>query len=657
MKKFYGTEIPGSLSPVPATPEMTQPVGVRDGQLFTDPGDVGELTDRVEALEQTTGTLEDNVSELQTDVGEAQSDIETLETGVSSLNGRMTAAESNIGTNAQEIGQLQFDVSQAQTDIVGLGLSKLDKPTNEGDTGDVIVKTANGTEFQPVAPFNPNGTYPNVTAGKAISAKSLENVSEDSGATQTAPFFFQATATANGTEETPTSPVFELKSIRGNTIVYNQLVDGFSATYDTISGHIYWAFHVGQPPVIVTSQGTPISFPSPQSDKLVDLTRWFNGSIPQAILDDPTVFPINYYDGALTYSAGELKNCSCTEFKTVEFNMLPSSLTIGHYWNNGVLETNRSASFASCDNLIRVIPGQTICIALPHIANTIAYYITRFDSQQNYIDTSSSTNINTTNKYSTYQLPSDAVYIAISLYRGTALTSDEIADANLNLSWDGERNGEYAPHVSHTYPLVWSGKSAGSAYDERLPDGTETTRIGSYTITGNETWSAWGAGAYVAGISITCRNDQNVINGISPIGVCRTVTDIYTGAEGFGINNSNLYISSSLYAELASLVGKTIYFVLSSPTTSEGTPYTTEIEGDDYGTMSFDSVVPVGNEFFYPADYALLIDDLGNYTGYDVTKLAKKTDLIPAPTGGDGTYVFKATVSGGTPTYFWIVET
>ena len=110
MKKFYGTEIPGSLSPVPATPEMTQPVGVRDGQLFVDPGDVGELTDRVEALEQTTGTLEDNVSELQTDVGEAQSNIETLETGVSSLNGRMAAAESNIGTNAQEIGQLQFDV-------------------------------------------------------------------------------------------------------------------------------------------------------------------------------------------------------------------------------------------------------------------------------------------------------------------------------------------------------------------------------------------------------------------------------------------------------------------------------------------------------------------------------------------------------------------
>ena len=607
------------------------------------------LPDQFTELQENVSALGDSVADVTEDVGGLESDMTDAQSDISGLKTRMTTAETNIGTNAGEISQLQFDVGQAQGDITALGTSKLNKPTNTGEVGDVIVKTANGTEYQAVAPFNPNGTYPNVTSGKSISAKSLENVSEDSGASQDKPFFFQATATANNTAETPTSPVFNLKSIRGNTIVYNQLVDGMSTSYATISGHTYWAFHSGQPPVIVVSQGTPISFPSPQTDKLVDLTRWFNGNIPQAILDDPTVFPINYYDDELTYSAGELKNCSCTELKTVGFNQFDEIMELGSIDNSNGQNVPYSFELRS-KNYQPCLPNTRYGVYNGHSLTTAFYY---YDAQKNFI----SYQLVVVN--GTFTTPENARYFRLRLGDNYGTTYNN--DVCIYIYWDGERTG-YEPYAPHTYPMVWTGKSAGNAYDERLPDGTDITRIGSVDM-GTLTWVKF-SNTFYANVSGVKRPESPAVlsNIICGKYLSRPLYFVTTESEDkiISINNGqdriNFYDSEfASYTEeqvKTALSGVMCYYELATPTTSEGTPYTSEIEGDDYGTMSFDSVVPVGNEFFYPADYALLIDDLGNYTGYDVTKLAKKTDLIPAPTG-DGTYTLKATVSGGTVTYTW----
>lgn len=664
MRKFYGPPIPGSISPVPATEEMTEPVGIKDGQLWTK-GPDGGLEERVETLETDVGNLQETATEHGTAINNLEIDMTDAENDISGLQNRMTAAESNIGSNAQSIGQLEFDVSQAQTDIVGLGLSKLDKPTNEGETGDVIVKTANGTEYQSVAPFNPNGTYPNVTVGKAISAKSLENVSEDSGATQTAPFFFQATATANNTEETPTAPVFELKSLRGNTIVYNQLVDGVTQTYPTISGHVYWFKH--DPLVsLVTSTGTDINVPTPQSDKLVDLTRWFNGSIPQAILDDPTIFPINYYDGELTYSAGELKNCSCTELKTVGLNLLDESTIV-----LGNIDTSTGEDVPSttrCRTPMIRIPNAQRKIHLQKKADTINIYnLYKYDVNGNFLGRASIASTS-----STQTLESNVVYVRCTFaYTNTSqsIQPTEIKESKINQYWDGEKDNIYELYISHTYPLVWSGKSAGSAYDEKLPDGTEITRIGSVADASSLNWIIVTTNIFCAtfsGLSRTVNSKNVVIPGYIAL---NTGTEVLANDRSCGMNITafgsvypRIYIRdtrATTVEEIKALLANVpCYYELETPTTSEGTPYTSEIEGDDYGTMAFDSTVPVGNEFFYPADYALLIDDLGNYTGYDVTKLMLKTDnVVPSAPTSDGTYVLKCVVSGGTPSYSWIAET
>lgn len=67
---------------------------------------------------------------------------------------------------------------------------------------------------------------------KALVSKQLENVSEESGTTQTKPFNFEATATDGGTGASDTSPTAKYIELRGQTYVLNQLINhgNFDAT-------------------------------------------------------------------------------------------------------------------------------------------------------------------------------------------------------------------------------------------------------------------------------------------------------------------------------------------------------------------------------------------------------------------------------------------
>ena len=651
MRKFYGPAIPGSISPVPATEDMTEPVGIKDGQLWTK-GPDGGLEDRVSALEDSVEDINGTLEVIVPEVNDHDGDIDNLKD-------RMDSAESNIGSLAGDVTQLQYDLGQAEGNINALGISKLDKPENTGDVGDVIVKTATGTEYQPVAPFNPNGTYPGATVGTAVSAKSLENVSEDSGATQDEPFFFQATATENNTAETPTAPTFELKKLKGNTIVYNQLVDGVNLTYPTISGHKYWVYISATNNItIVTSAGTAITVSDAQKDKIVDITRWFNGSIPQAILDDPTVFPINYYDDTLTYSAGELKNCSCTELKTVGFNQWDEESELGYYNTTTGLPVS-STTTIRCKNAIVVLPSTDYYFCCTSYANDV-FRILWYDADNEFI--SANSNNSDTNKVITS--PSNARYMRF--YCSTTYGTTYNHDICINLHWDGERDGTYEPYTPHTYPMVYSGKSAGTAYDEKLPDGTEITRIGSVDM-GTLTWVKYNNTFYADLTDVKRPIDYSNL----PNCICSKysrnradliIAEVASADKCIGINSGsarvNVYDSDySSYTEAqfkTAMSGVTLYYEIETTTTSSGDAFTSVIEGDDYGLMSFDSVVPVGNEFFYPADYVLLIDDLNNYTNGDVTNLMLKTDLPTLPTV-DGHYQLAVEVTGGVPTLYWEV--
>ena len=207
------------------------------------------------------------------------------------------------------------------------------------------------------------------------------------------------------------------------------------------------------------------------------------------------------------------------------------------------------------------------------------------------------------------------------------------------------------------------------------PDGTEHTNVGSMTITsvvgGSSLTNYYRGtvtltGAYTE--SDTSHNNQSIttIVNINP-NIIATPDYNPNGCEVSRYSsNAILYIGvngcttqEQLNTYLASHPIQ-INYALATETAEAQSAFTSTIEIDDYGTMRFEknsaiSVIPVGNEIFYPADYVLLIDDLNNYVNGDVTELLKWADFpIPAPTGlADGTYKLVATISGGVASLSW----
>ena len=83
-----------------------------------------------------------------------------------------------------------------------------------------IINLDNLKKFRQEYDARISGGY--IPVGKALTAKQLEPVSEESGSTQTAPFLLQATGTDNNTTSTPTAPVAKHLELRGNSVVWNQ---------------------------------------------------------------------------------------------------------------------------------------------------------------------------------------------------------------------------------------------------------------------------------------------------------------------------------------------------------------------------------------------------------------------------------------------------
>ena len=103
-----------------------------------------------------------------------------------------------------------------------------------------------------------------------------------------------------------------------------------------------------------------------------------------------------------------------------------------------------------------------------------------------------------------------------------------------------------------------------------------------------------------------------------------------------------------------------LYYKKSSVSTTQLSSFAENVEGHDYGTMRFVStqtesasnpIAPQGNQFFYPADYVALIDDLNNYLGQNdasVNDIALKSDLASDKTELQGIDAQLQNALGGT---------
>ena len=246
----------------------------------------------------------------------------------------------------------------------------------------------------------------------------------------------------------------------------------------------------------------------------------------------------------------------------------------------------------------------------------------------------------------TFTTPSNCSYIKLNLGNQYGTTYNH--DITISLYYEtGDGYDQYYPYEE---PKVYDTgtevlRKAGSAKDYKTPDSVVHRLVGTYTITGNESWlvipvnnneSCRALGKFtIQNISDYLVNAKRCPNVSSSINYNVRFSNFISIANAFATSSSDmgsgnasfyesyLFFQSDAFKDKtnnevkALLTGTVIYYELAEETTEQGTPFSENIEINDYGTMGWKDTndayveVPQGCKIFYPADYALFIDSLG----------------------------------------------
>lgn len=510
------------------------------------------------------------------------------------------------------------------------------------------------------------GEYsPNTRVGESDVADNLTPYSEQSGATDTTPFVFQS---SGGSSDI--GSIAYLKALRGNTVIFNQLVDTINNTTTVndvvitkndngsititgtasarisdkdialsskgfINGHVYlskfpdgvfgnirWASissssnaHIFTANTTAKNRNLYISLGSGASinvtfyPQLIDLTQMFGaGNEPTTVEEFNRLFPKPYYE----YNAGELLSCKVNGYKTVGYNQWDEE------WVNenkdistttGQLVETSSYYYFRSKNYIKVISGQSYI--LNRANDTTGYRLFYYDENKNYLGYSS------VNLGSATVIPNNCHYVLFRiLTNNTYVYENNIC---FHLTWDGTRTG-YKPYETKTYPMPnVELKSAGSVYDELKPDGTLIKRVGSYTFTGSESWAS--GGATTAGLYRYYIQISDMKAGLGVGGICSKfsvgnpkstpVVSMTNECVVFGYSNNYLQflsLTELTTSQVASLFnGVIINYQLATPTESEDLGFQEITPIDDWGTQ----------EFLYDSDISIPVPQ-GNEFFYPV---------------------------------------
>lgn len=560
---------------------------------------------------------------------------------------------------------------------------------------------------------------------KALVTKELENVSSESGDTQETPFILQGTGTANGTSSVDTGTVGKNIRKEGSVYCVNQLCDD---NLSQVTNNGYTGSITNGVISITKNESGNFGNIIQLSTKLVNGHKYlFTSTAPnysKIILSTQGSNPTVFYANSITdmnsipnYNcwiriSGETSDIDWAVGTTITFrvqlidltqwfnNSVPTSLTANNFslyhnygdyipYNTSTLVSGNGMYLVCCGRNIynpnatynQVIPNKTYFASK---TTTITYY----DKDKNSIDTTSvSAGTTFTTPNNCHYINSSASNITISLYYSGEAYFDS---NNVPLEFDYE-----APKVydTGTETLLSTGVALNNSgertdiYDYKEPNGTIMRRVGTYTFTGNEEWVSYGSGYRT--YCLTTKPYLNIGYSTIPINVIHDTTKTLTSRENcennvsgsLSINENSIFASADVYQ---TLTGKTIYYELAASTTEQGTPYSENIEINDFGTMCWYSAytdsntntfvnVPQGCRIFYPAWYVGFIDTLGNREDidWDANQIAAKGSLvsgdpttlkgvlnyidirIPTPPTSDGTYILTCTIVDGTPTYTW----
>ena len=445
----------------------------------------------------------------------------------------------------------------------------------------------------------------------------------------------------------------------------------------------------------VASEGSTVTISGIQ---LFDLTQMFGSKIADYIynLEMATAgagvawfrkyFPKDYYE----CNAGELMHVSDLQsHDMVGFNAFDASTAEdGYMFSKAGIKAASVNPPRSCE-LVPVLPNTTYYLKSPHYENV--WNAIFFDIDKNGLN--DARQVASGNSGVLFTTPANCYYVGI-----TMLTADK-GEINLNLSWDGERDGEYEPYVKHSYPLdssltlrgIPKLSTDGKLYydgDHYKPDGTVERRYGIVDLGTLE----WGYASTTATPRFlrTLQNCKALVGGLawSNINAIISTSKYKKGSNvgqtadsygKWGIYNGVIYITDSDYTDAASfkaaMSGVYLVYELEEPITETANAYQSPQIVDDFGTEEYvtSSIVPVGHITQYDSNLRAKLEMAPNSPDGDGDYLVRQTSgqneyvpytdsgritalegKIPTPPSTDGAYVLKCTVTDGTPTYSWV---
>lgn len=476
-----------------------------------------------------------------------------------------------------------------------------------------------------------DGYYAQLTAGAA------DNLTGRGDATA-AEFLYR---TAGGTADIETGQAVA-KSVKGNTLVWNQIVSEadahksgtaasgawlYTSNFVMTSGHKYLLIRsgayadFGNTCRVVSTTGTTIVYsgtpniPNKQGVifdctetrdtyfvqawivsgedydfylNLFDLTAMFGaGNEPSTVAEFEALFPLPYYE----YDAGSLLSVNIEGIETTGFNQWDGTFKSGNQHFDYTTGEFNSAGGWVCTDKIPAFPD-TVYYLRADIASgsTSNIVVGCWDAGDNYLGHI---------RYGTWNSMTSAANPNTAYIRAEWTRTSSVTNICINLSWSGRRNGEYESYWSAQREIAAATyfpdgmRSAGTVRDE-LTSTEAIVRVGEVDL-GTLTWTAASSDNifYASPTNMaTPSTGQEHLDGI----VCSkyaidTVPDIGDAMTDGTMKryNGRVYIKDVSYSDASAfktaMSGIMLHYALATPTvTPIDPPLNLSYRVDDFGT-------------------------------------------------------------------------
>ena len=481
-----------------------------------------------------------------------------------------------------------------------------------------------------------------------------------------------------------------------STYYWNINVTGTSKAADTIlnwgtgSGHAYGNIR------LTIKQGTEVNLSF--TPIVVDLTQMFGSGIADYVygLEQSqagagvawfkNLFPSDYYD----YNAGTLLSVNTSAHIMTGFNQV----------HDITYSSPTTQYYGAVGGSIRFIKGCKYCLSVDTENTGIVLYFAYYPKTVEGISSEQIT-CNGTRRYFTFTMKEDLDVVNQDLLKRLSATSTtasgQLSNLCINLSWDGERDGEYEPYVEYNYeldsslelrgiPKLDSGNKLYYDGDTYESDGTVTRRLSEATIAiegiyvRNSNQNCDFAYFTLPEMWITPLYGKVLGEKVSALSA-GSFDNITTTGYVIPYDSSHLQMAVSVpkgytKAQAEALFnGSKLIYLKATPETEEAESYQNPQIVNDFGTEEYvdygyeqstrDVKIPVGHSTFYAANLKAKLEMLPNSPDGDGDYIMRQTDgenefvqlIIPnelpdSPTT-NGTYYLKATVADGTTTLTW----